>query len=64
MLNYDGKNKKLDFEGKPGDILNELCAVAHQTLLTLSAETKIPYDTLHKHSVKGLKNVRYQAKGE
>jgi hypothetical protein len=58
MLNYDSKTKKLDFEGKPGDILNELCALAHQTLLTLSAETKIPYDVLNKHFHKGLRNIK------
>lgn len=58
MLSYNSEERKLNIEGKPGDILNELCSLAHQTLLTLSAETKIPYDTLNKHFHKGLRNVK------
>lgn len=58
MLNYSGKEKKIDFEGKPGEILDELVALSKSVLETLSNETKIPYDELQKVYLKGLKNAR------
>lgn len=58
MLNYESKSKSLSINGTPGDILNELCVMTDQVLKLLSAETKIPYDTLNKHFHKGLRNVR------
>ena len=58
MLKYDSSERKLNFEGKPGDILNELCTMVDQSLKTLSAETKIPYAVLNKHFQTGLKNLK------
>lgn len=58
MIKYSSDERKLNIEGKPGDILNEVCVMVDQTLKTLSAETKIPYDVLNKHFHKGLRIVR------
>lgn len=58
MLNYNGKDRKIDFDGKPGDILNELVAMSSSVLDTLSKETGIPYDELQKVYLRGLKNAR------
>ena len=58
MLNYNGKERKVDFEGKPGEILDELVALSKSVLETLNKETGIPYDELQKVYLKGLKNSR------
>lgn len=58
MLNYNGKERKVYFEGKPGEILDELVALSKSVLETLNKETGIPYDELQKVYLKGLKNSR------
>ena len=58
MLNYNGKERKVDFEGKPGEILDELVALSKSVLETLNKETGISYDELQKVYLKALKNAR------